>query len=394
MQKIRRWLNDLPLSDPLERQQAGLLQVMLLIILGGCAIGLLISLISSAGQSNLPIGIVAYTILIICSIGGLTLLRQGHFRPSVALAISAIVLVVGSALIAVGFPGAVGIYLAFTLPITMAGLLLGRRELLLTCGVIIGVVVSAALLKSIAPNLTGFSPSSPASATSIIPIFILIVTILGLFLDRFGTSLRDALSGTQAREQELNLLRASLEATVAERTISLQLALAEGAQREKRLALTLEDLRASQEAFRELSAPVIPVLPGVLIAPLVGVLDSARATELTNNVLGMIEREHAHHVIFDITGVPLVDTHVAQVLLQTTTAVRLLGAQAFLVGIRPEVAQTMVALNLDMGTLRSYSTLRDAIGALLGPRGDQDRPVAVPAGAAERTGRPYDSKII
>src|SRR3954465_7306635 len=115
--------------------------------------------------------------------------------------------------------------------------------------------------------------------------------------------------------------------------------------------------------------------------PLIGVLDGARATELTNNVLSMVEREHADHVIFDITGVPLVDTHVAQVLLQTTTAVRLLGAQVFLVGIRPEVAQTMVALNLDMGALRSYSTLRDAIGALLAARGDQKLRVAVPGSA-------------
>jgi anti-anti-sigma factor len=382
-QKLRRWLNDLPLSDPLERQQAGLLQIMLLIILGGCATGLLISLIQmdSAEERSLPIGIIAYTILIVCTIGGLTLLRRGRFRPAVALAIGGIVLVVGSALIAGGFPGSVGIYLAFTLPITMAGLLLGRRALLLTSGAIIGIVVAAALLKSIGSSLTGFSPSSPASANSILPTFILIIAILGLFLDRFGTSLRDALSATQAREQELNVLRASLEATVAERTTLLQQALAEGVQRETRLTVTLEDLRASQEAFRELSAPVIPVLPGVLIAPLVGVLDSARATELTNNVLAMVEREHADHVIFDITGVPLVDTHVAQVLLQTTTAVRLLGAQAFLVGIRPEVAQTMVALNLDMGTLRSFSTLRDAIATLLSTRGDRNLQVAVPTDA-------------
>jgi rsbT co-antagonist protein RsbR len=381
-QKVRRWLDDLPLSDPLERQQAGLLQAILLILLGGCVIGLLISVISSAGQSNMTIGLMAYAILIVCTLGGFIVLRRGRFRPSVALAISGIVLAVGGALIASGFPGSVGIYLAFTLPITMAGLLLGRRGLLLTIGVVIGIVVVAALLRSIAPGMTGFLPSSSPSPINIIPIFILIVTVLGLFLDRFGTSLRNALTTTQAREQELEKLRASLESTVAERTISLQQALQEGEQRETRLALTLEDLRASQEAFRELSAPVIPVLPGVLVAPLIGVLDSARATALTNNVLAMVEREHAHHVIFDITGVPLVDTHVAQVLLQTTTAVRLLGAQAFLVGIRPEVAQTIVALNLDIGALRSYSTLRDAIDALLGPRGDRDLRVAVPAGAA------------
>lgn len=379
-QKVRRWLDDLRLSDPLERQQAGLLQVMLLIILGSCVVGMLISVSNATEQSSLTVGMLSYAILIVCTLGGLRLLRRGRFRPSVALAISGIIVAVGSALIAVGFPSSVGIYLAFTLPITMAGLLLRRRDLLLTISVIIGVVVAAALLKSIAPSLTGFSPSAPTSATSIIPTFIMIVTVLGLFLDRFGTSLRDALSTTQAREQELNILRASLEATVAERTTSLQLALAEGAQREKHLALTLEDLRASQAAFRDLSAPVIPVLPGVLIAPLIGALDSARATELTSNVLSMVEREHANHVIFDITGVPLVDTHVAQVLLQTTTAVRLLGAQAFLVGIRPEVAQTMVALNLDMSALRSFSTLRDAIDALLSSRGDQGRRVAAPVG--------------
>ena len=377
-QKIRRWLDDLPLSNTLERQQASLLQVMQLIILGGGVIGLLISVITSAsGQSNLKLGLIAYTILAICTLGGFMLLRRGRFRPAVALTISGIILAISSALIASGLAGSASIYLAFTVPLTMAGLLLGRRELLLTGGAVIGAVVLAALLNSIAPGLSGFRPSSPPSAASILSTFILIIAILCLFLDRFGTSLRNALTTTQAREQELEKLRASLESTVAERTTSLQQALTAGERREKQLALALEDLRASQEAFRELSAPVIPVLPGVLVAPLIGVLDSLRATELTTNVLSMVEREHAHHVIFDITGVPLVDTHVAQVLLQTTLAVRLLGAQALLVGIRPEVAQTMVALNLGMGALRSYSTLRDAIGALLALRGTQDQQVIV-----------------
>ena len=173
-QKVRRWLDDLPLSNPLERQQASLLQVMLLIILGGCATGLLISIISSAGRSNLTIGIIAYTFLAACTLAGVFLLRRGRFRPSVALVISGIVLAVGSALIASGFPGSAGIYLAFTVPITMAGLLLGRRELLLTSGVISGIVVISAMLKSIAPGLTGFSTSSPTSVAGIVPTFIMI----------------------------------------------------------------------------------------------------------------------------------------------------------------------------------------------------------------------------
>jgi rsbT co-antagonist protein RsbR len=371
LSKFRRWLDALPLNDPLERQQASLLQIMLLIILGGCAVGLLISLSTSTNSAPSGIGMISYTLLIACTVSALILLRRGRFSPAVGLAVSGIILAVAIALIASGLPGSPGIFMAFTIPVAMAGLLLGRRGLFAASGAVIGVVLVVALLQSITSGVVGFMPSTNSGAASLIPIFILIIVVLSLFLDRFGTSLRDALIATQAREHELEQLRESLEATVAERTTSLQQALQEGEQREARLALALEELRASQQAVRELSAPVIPVLPGVLVAPLIGTLDGARAAELTDNVLAMVQREHAHHVIFDITGVPLVDTHVAQVLLQTTAAVQLLGAQALLVGIRPEVAQTMVALNLDMGALRSYSNLREAIGALLAPRGDR-----------------------
>src|SRR5215813_2794174 len=91
-QRFRRWLDDLPLSNPLERQQAGLLQAMLLIILGGCVAGLLISAFTADRQGPVQVGIVDYTFLIVCMLGGFLLLRRGRFRPAVALAISGIVL--------------------------------------------------------------------------------------------------------------------------------------------------------------------------------------------------------------------------------------------------------------------------------------------------------------
>jgi anti-anti-sigma factor len=380
--KFRRWLDALPLNDPLERQQASLLQIMLLIILGACVAGLLISLANATNSAPFGIAIISYTLLIACTVSALVMLRRGRFSPAVGLAVSGIIVAVAIALIASGLPSSPGTFMAFTVPVTMAGLLLGRRGLFAASAAVVAVVLAVALLQSATSGIVGFMASTRSSAASLIPIFILIIAVLSLFLDRFGTSLRDALIATQAREHELDQLRASLEATVAERTTSLQQALLEGEQREARLALAVEDLRASQQAVRELSAPVIPVLPGVLVAPLIGTLDGARAAELTGNVLAMVQRERAHHVIFDITGVPLVDTHVAQVLLQTTTAVQLLGAQALLVGIRPEVAQTMVALNLDMGALRSYSNLREAIGALLASRGDRPAGVAAPLALA------------
>jgi rsbT co-antagonist protein RsbR len=101
------------------------------------------------------------------------------------------------------------------------------------------------------------------------------------------------------------------------------------------------------------------------VAPLVGALDGARAAILTGNLLSAVEQQHTRYVIFDITGVPIVDTHVAQVLIQTTSALRLLGAEVLLVGIRPEVAQTMVALNIDFGAVVTCADLREAIESLL-----------------------------
>jgi rsbT co-antagonist protein RsbR len=107
----------------------------------------------------------------------------------------------------------------------------------------------------------------------------------------------------------------------------------------------------------------------VLVAPLIGVLDGDRAATLADNVLAMVERKGARQVIFDATGVPLVDTQVAQVLLQTAAAVRLLGGQPLLVGIRPEVAQTIITLGLDLAAIATYPNLPAAVAAILDMRG-------------------------
>lgn len=158
-------------------------------------------------------------------------------------------------------------------------------------------------------------------------------------------------------------MRDSLEATVNERTAGLQEALRTVEQREAQLQQVLADLQASQATIRELSAPVLPVLPGVLIAPLVGAIDESRATVFVTNVLRAVERERAQQVIFDVTGVPLIDTQVARMILQAADAVRLLGAQVILVGIRPEVAQTVVGLGVALD-MKTYADLQQAIHAL------------------------------
>jgi anti-anti-sigma factor len=191
-----------------------------------------------------------------------------------------------------------------------------------------------------------------------------VIVVITVFLDGFGSSLRDTLREALARGRELEALKADLESTVAERTASLAAALRSVEEREASLVAAMENLRASEATVRDLSAPVLPVRRGVLVAPLVGSLDTERAAALSENVLASIERERARHIVLDITGVPVVDTHVAQALLRVAQAARLLGARPALVGVRPEVAQTMVALGVDVGELATYSDLQEALGAL------------------------------
>jgi rsbT co-antagonist protein RsbR len=117
--------------------------------------------------------------------------------------------------------------------------------------------------------------------------------------------------------------------------------------------------------IRDLSSPVLPIHDGVLVMPLIGVIDSERAVILTQSLLHAIEQHRARTVLIDVTGVPLVDTQVAAVLLQAAAATKLLGAQPVLVGIRPEVAQAIVGLGVDLRSIVTHGTLQDGIAYAL-----------------------------
>jgi rsbT co-antagonist protein RsbR len=126
---------------------------------------------------------------------------------------------------------------------------------------------------------------------------------------------------------------------------------------------------ALREALQELSNPIIPLYNGVLVVPLVGRVDSARAQALTEAMLEAIAREQAEIVLLDITGVAVVDTSVANHLMQTARAAGLLGSQVVLVGISAEVAQTLVQLGLDLGRLVTLSNLQSGIEYALAQQG-------------------------
>jgi rsbT co-antagonist protein RsbR len=125
-----------------------------------------------------------------------------------------------------------------------------------------------------------------------------------------------------------------------------------------------EVIRRQQEELLELSTPVIRLWDGVLALPLIGTLDSARTQTVMESLLEQIVASGAEIAIIDITGVPTVDTLVAQHLIKTVSAARLMGADCIISGIRPQIAQTIVHLGLELGVI-SKATMADAFALAL-----------------------------
>ncbi|MFI7329575.1 STAS domain-containing protein [Streptomyces rubiginosohelvolus] len=125
---------------------------------------------------------------------------------------------------------------------------------------------------------------------------------------------------------------------------------------------TREEIISSQAAqLMELSTPVVKLWEGVIAVPLVGTLDSARTQVVMEKLLQALVDTGSEQAIIDITGVPAVDTQVAQHLLKTVVAARLMGAECTISGIRPQIAQTIVALGIEFGDIVTKATLADAL---------------------------------
>ena len=133
-----------------------------------------------------------------------------------------------------------------------------------------------------------------------------------------------------------------------------------------------EQLIADQtEQLLELSTPVVKLWEGVVAVPLVGTLDSARAQVVMERLLQTLVDTGSPYAIIDITGVPAVDTQVAQHILKTVVAARLMGADCIISGIRPQIAQTIVALGIEFGDIATKSSLADALRHVLRLNGVQ-----------------------
>jgi PAS domain S-box-containing protein len=143
--------------------------------------------------------------------------------------------------------------------------------------------------------------------------------------------------------------------------MGLSLNVTERARSKAELESKLGLIERQQEVIRNLETPVIQVWDKVVTLPMVGIVDSRRAARVMDDLLASVTRTQAQFAILDLTGVDIVDTATAGHLIQMVEAIRLLGAEGIITGIRPDVAQTVVSLGLDMSRVTTLATLRDGL---------------------------------
>jgi rsbT co-antagonist protein RsbR len=368
---LRRWLDAPTITNPVERGQAAALQIMLLLIAGfGVLLVILLvagMLVPASGEADIAfvlgsLGLVAA--LLLCVLGAMFLLRRGRFQAAVTLVAVAFTLLHNITVFSSALANS-DVLLVYMLPLTLAGLLSSRRALPAVLALAVGGVWLTALTAPTAPLPSAgvLEAGAPSTLVGTAFNFTLITGIVGGFFFVFGNVLADALARALAREGELDELRRGLEQTIGERTADLRKALAEVEARAEAQAQLRREAEEQRALVRGMSVPVLPVSDGTLVVPLVGDLDTQRLADLQAQTLAAVERSGARRIVLDITGVPIVDTQVAKGLVQAVLALRLLGAEASLVGIRPEVAQTLVGLGVGLGDLATYRDLETALRA-------------------------------
>lgn len=188
-------------------------------------------------------------------------------------------------------------------------------------------------------------------------------------IQRFTAGNLDTRVATNRRDEVGTLARAfnEMAATVQQQRQSLvrmdevEKARAEAEEARSHIAEQLATIEQQNTVIREMSVPVLPLNERTLVMPLVGALDSIRIQMVREQALQRLVHSGARQLILDITGVPVVDTQVAQGLIQTIHAARLVGAEIILVGIRPEIAQTIVGLGIRLDEVATYSTLQSGV---------------------------------
>jgi rsbT co-antagonist protein RsbR len=353
------WLALESFDDPLRHTRARLLQRFALVMLAAALLSLPASLVARSAIERF-VGVSTGLALLVLLGSAIILLRRGHLLVAGLLIIVSTAASAALNMSTTGLEGSRAVFILLIIPIVLGGLLGDRRLLIAALAICILVPAGIIVGKTAAPELVGYQPDTYDPLLTFVT-FVLGAGMLTVLVGYFGSALQRALQAALGRERELATLRASLEQQVDERTAQLTRALDEVRAQSAAQAGLLNSLDQQREVIRELSVPVLPLQHGTLAMPLIGALDSARLRDLQERALAAIQRTSARRLLLDITGVPIVDTQVAHGLIGVVQSARLLGTEVLLVGIRPEVAQTIVGLGLDLRSVRTYSDIATAL---------------------------------
>jgi rsbT co-antagonist protein RsbR len=189
-------------------------------------------------------------------------------------------------------------------------------------------------------------------------------------IGRILAALRDAEAGELSVRIELPYDDAEPLAMLAARVNtmleSLTSAREETQANQQRLEEQIGTIEKQRQAIRELSTPIIEVWSGVVCVPIVGILDSSRASDMTTALLNAVVEKKAMFTIIDITGIDAMDTGATDHFLRMARAVRLLGAECVLSGVNPNVARTVTHMGIDLAGVRTHRTLREALQSYVG----------------------------
>ncbi|RRR69371.1 MAG: STAS domain-containing protein [Candidatus Viridilinea halotolerans] len=359
MRKGHAWLDQQRLHDPLRREQALLVQNVLYVamVMGALAAFAAFSASSLADRVTIFATAVLMELFFVVA---LVILRRGALVMAVIVANVSITVGTLITMTPTGLEGSRAILLMLVTPILLGGLIVSTRMLWINTALVILSVVGLLALEGLMPGLVGFSAESYDPLLTVIA-FAIFITFIALVIDRFGQALRASITHLRHREHELEQLRDSLEQQVKERTTDLSQALHEMAAQSAAQAQLLAQIEAQQLVIRQLSVPLLPVGAKTLVMPLVGALDTERMQAVQQEALNAIERQHTSRLLLDLTGVPVIDTTIAQGLFKVVQAARLLGNNVVLIGIRPEVAQTMVALGINFAEIPVARDLASAL---------------------------------
>ncbi len=291
----------------------------------------------------------------LAAVGALLIAHLRHWRWSIDATIVTITLLV----IVTTEPNMMRdqVSLSIYIPAILAATLRSPRASLVVFGlVLLGVALMLGL------RTGAVSPETLGPTYSITNLIFGCMIALGIALVSAVTRYAQAEAETHAHraEEALKLARQRAEELEQQAEVAHTLRMeAENAQQE--LATQLSTIEAQRAVIQEMTVPILPVSEKALVMPLVGSLYGERLRLIEQRALQALEQSRARYLILDITGVPVVDTEVAKVLVQVVRAARLLGSEVILVGIRPEVAQAIVGLGLTLEGMVTYSNLQSGL---------------------------------